>query len=240
MRQILLSGKKFNPLGVLAAYDFTQGADTDILYDKIGGYNLQLGSEVGADTNDPAWIPQGLSFGGDDFTLPENINKDIVGLQLAFYLPNTVSASTTPRQILCGFALAGVMPCYLCLGASTSLLANEIITYAHENTTYRAGWCSASDTILGGWHIVELLWTDNAHRIILDGLEKTVTVNGSPVNPTANKFSFGTAHNGTTFTYPFTGYVGYSVVYAVVPTDAQLKNNRDYIKQKLRKRGVSI
>jgi hypothetical protein len=53
--------------GLVALYDFVQGADSQVLYDTSGNSNDgQLGSTTGVDTNDPTWTSEGLSFDGVD------------------------------------------------------------------------------------------------------------------------------------------------------------------------------
>jgi hypothetical protein len=60
--------------GLLAAYDFVQGADPQVLYDISGnGLHGQLGATAGADNTDPAWVAGGgLDFDGGDYVkLPQ-------------------------------------------------------------------------------------------------------------------------------------------------------------------------
>jgi hypothetical protein len=60
--------------GLVALYDFIQGADSQVLYDISGnGNGGQLGSTTGVDTNDPTWTSVGLDFDGtDDFAHVED------------------------------------------------------------------------------------------------------------------------------------------------------------------------
>jgi hypothetical protein len=53
--------------GLVALYDFVQGANSQVLYDISGnGNDGQLGSTTGVDTNDPTWTSEGLSFDAVD------------------------------------------------------------------------------------------------------------------------------------------------------------------------------
>lgn len=53
--------------GLTRHYDFLQGTDAQILYDKSGnGFNMQLGYNPTADTYDPSYVPAGMDFGGND------------------------------------------------------------------------------------------------------------------------------------------------------------------------------
>jgi hypothetical protein len=60
--------------GMVAAYDFVQGVDAQVLYDISGnGLHGQLGATTSVDGADPAWVAGGgLDFDGNDYVkLPQ-------------------------------------------------------------------------------------------------------------------------------------------------------------------------
>lgn len=69
MSILLLSRKDLPrlPPGLQALYSFADGSGQTLSDGSGNGRDGTLGSTVGADTNDPAWVTEGLSFATDDF-----------------------------------------------------------------------------------------------------------------------------------------------------------------------------
>jgi hypothetical protein len=87
--------------GLVALYDFVQGADSQVLYDISGnGNDGQLGSTTGVDTNDPIWTSEGLSFDGVDDYIGTPIGFNSSGVQFSVLAAvEWPAASTVTRRI---------------------------------------------------------------------------------------------------------------------------------------------
>ncbi len=79
--------------GLVASYDFVQGADSQVLYDKSGnGNNGRLGATTGVDETDPAWVATGLSFSGAQYVeIPDSDSLSLTGdltIEIVSYEPD--------------------------------------------------------------------------------------------------------------------------------------------------------
>lgn len=97
MRQTILS-KGLVKTGLVAYYDFVQGPDGQVLYDRSGNNNHgQLGATTGAEASDPTWTAQGLTFDGQDqIVIPygNGLNPLVSDLDIFMSCLTTVNSTT--------------------------------------------------------------------------------------------------------------------------------------------------
>ena len=85
-------------VGLMVLYDFVQGANSQVLYDKSSnGRNGVLGGSNAAEATDPLWNAQGLYFDGiDDYVLlpnqPASTGADTFMFTVSAPSPATVAA----------------------------------------------------------------------------------------------------------------------------------------------------
>ena len=92
--------------GLVAEYRFDDGSGETLADYGGSGYDLQLGSTSGSDTNDPSWVTAGLSFTTDDYcfrnTTPAVSQPNTIVVCANLELPATAyvfDGSGAPRQI---------------------------------------------------------------------------------------------------------------------------------------------
>jgi Concanavalin A-like lectin/glucanases superfamily len=66
------SGTPIVSPGLVAYYRFDEGSGQTLADQSGNGHDGTLGSTAGADTNDPSWVAEGLSFATDDYVSTEN------------------------------------------------------------------------------------------------------------------------------------------------------------------------
>jgi len=198
------------------------------------GYHGQLGSTSGVDATDPIFDGQGLKFDGtDDFVFVGNIGKQIFALQCAFYVGNIINKDSAGQTLINAKSVPGE---YVALGSYTGLLTNEIISVG-DSSGGRNGWCSDTESISIGWHLLECIWDGVKYRIRLDNIEKSTTTIGTPQILFADNLLMGKLVNNTTY---FSGKLSLLTFYNRSPIDAELANNRAIIKTELKMRGVDV
>jgi len=215
--------------GLVAHYTFNKGSGT-ILPDYSG--NLYHGTITGA-----TWTGQGLSFGGDDYVAIGNMGSPTLKtIQLVFYNGSNITPATGAQTLFQDGVLTGTDRGFIGLGTMTGLLTNEIICVG-DRSNGRSGWCDASGNLAAGWHVADFVWGGSKYRIIIDGAEKTITTAGTPIPLVANNVYLGSFSDGTTC---FTGIMGYMLPYTNPLTNAELSQNRKYLKSIMAQRGISL
>lgn len=172
--------------GLVAAYDFVQRANGQVLRDTWGGLHGQLGSTAGVDTNDPTWIPQGLNFDGvDDFV---RVSNDIpfrftgpfsFSLALRFTTTDNLVVAEVNRNpgfsIQTSSATVGGGPGQLIMVMGIAVMARTGITLND-----------------GQWRYVQFMIPavgSSAYLILVNGQPQTVAVAARPT-PTYGTFPF--------------------------------------------------
>jgi len=201
-----------------------------------------LGSGSNPDTNDPAVTPEGYSFATDKYINVGNIGAEMRTLQMVFYNNAVINKDTTIQSIISIDSVSDYRGA-IYLGASTSLLTNEIITLPliNDSGSARCGWCDSSAGIPVGWHILDLVWDGSKYRIILDGQEKPVTIVNTPGIMTTSyvRLGAGVGTGGSSVNY-FNGKITPTLMYSRSLTDAELAKNREVLKREMKLRGVEL
>jgi hypothetical protein len=188
-----------------------------------------LGSTTAADTNDPTWTGQGLTYGADDYNVIGGIYNAAGTLQngntisILFYATSAYDKSTTK---LCLVSLGTNKGIYI--GAVDAALTNEIITVQYSATSFSA-WCHASATIPIGWHLLDLVWNGTHYEIYLDNVLKTVTDVDTPALLSLSNVRM--RYDGTTYGSGLSG--AYGLKYNKSLTQAERTQNYAYLKAKL-------
>jgi len=196
------------------------------------GYHGQLGTGSGVDGSDP--IPDGQSYiydGVDDCVIVGDTGKSMYSLQIAFYVSAAISKSTTGKTLVNLETSPGG---FVGMGSITGALTDEIITVG-DSDGGRSGWCSATDSIAIGWHIIEVVWDGSKYNIYLDNVEKTITTAGTPRLISMSAVQLGRLITPGNY---FAGKQSYLVLCDRSLSDEERAQNRATIKSKLKLRGV--
>lgn len=87
--------------GLVALYDFVQGADPQVLYDRSGnGKHATLGSTAAADANDPQWGAQGLVYDGVDDRVLGPVLPEVSASGLTYLVVINSTRASIPQSIL--------------------------------------------------------------------------------------------------------------------------------------------
>jgi len=202
---------------------------------NLNRYNGMLGSTSAVDTNDPTYDGTGLSFGGDDYVGIGNIGKEMRTCQIVFYTPSVINKDSVGQTHLHFSGVESFTGIFL--GAFTPVLSDEIITISSNVGGWRVGWCSSTDILSVGWHILEFVWDGTKYRIILDGVEKNTTVYASPAVINITNLLIGKMLNSTLY---FTGKQAEIFISDRSLTDAELAKNRAYFRQECARLGVML
>jgi hypothetical protein len=217
--------------GLVAWYKFDERQGQRLIDYSGYGNHGQLGSTIGSDTNDPTWNGQGLAYATDDYVAVNNPNQPLKTLQLVFYIGtaiNRLSAANVPVVLSSTDQIV--------FGSVTGLLTDEIVTIYTTNNTGRSGWCSSSENIPVGWHVLDIYWNIDRYKFALDGIEKTTVINGVP---TVVRMAIGMQLGGAPGSY-FNGIQGYGLFYNETLTKTQRERNRSKIRADLTMRSVIL
>lgn len=232
MKRLLLNAPQgIVKRGLVAWYDFTDPAGSQVLTDKSGYSNHgKNGSTSGTDTNDVTFDSAKASFGGDDYiVLP--INTSIFAIQIAFYSPSpitSISSNNVLMKIGNAYFVAG--------GNTTGLLVNEILSLNLSGPFYH-GWCDAVAEIPAGWNIITAWFENNQYNFAINDDFKPMTVVGTPQIITSNNVNFGNFNasynqNGTK--------QAYGLIYNQPVYKKDILQNVKFIKKDLLRRGIAI
>lgn len=197
--------------GLVAWYDFQQGADAQVLYDKSGNsYHGQLGSTTGADTNDPTWLAGGgLSFGGDDYVKVAQI---------------PVNPITNGTIIVACYKNANATAEYLFDCRNASELSKAFLYYG---TDYKINAYNSGSIFINGTRSAQ----GSADKW------ECIALTGTSLPTTTDLITLGSRY---TIQTSLNGKIGHFLVYNRVLSDLEIKRNTKYITKELAKRGVVI
>jgi len=156
-----------------------------------------LGSATGADTNDPTWVKEGLSYGADDYIKFGGIVdsagtiQPMYSMHMVFYTPSIISSASTKS---CSYSIAPNAAIYF--GVVAAAPANNIITVQYAADSFTS-WCSDTLTIAAGWHYIAVAWNGTYYDMYLDGVQLTVTSAGTPA--LLNLTDVNCCYDGTTY-----------------------------------------
>jgi hypothetical protein len=219
--------------GLVAEYLFDEGRG-QVLCDYSGnGNHGMLGSTYNIDTNDPLWVPEGLSFDGvDDYVDCGNsktlqITQDLT-MQLAVYIPADIASTS----FFMGKRYNGEY---------------EIGYLADNGLAYRHQW-AASAVNLNFINFFDVLGKNYTVAVTRDTSSKIVTAYKSgiefsaltyPGEPEASNINLylGARSGGGHFTL---ASIYCAFIYNRCLSPAEILENDDYIKILLAKRGVTL
>ena len=229
------------PNGILAEYDFLEGADPQVLYDLTGnGFNGTLGASADGDGSDPAWTAEGLRLDGTndfvDIGNTMNIGPDEDQTVLLYFKPDVVSGN----QAL--FNKRGTEPAY----HFARLLSNGNVRFQARNT---AGSTAYDVQPFGSGAVVEdeyrlLSWRlENGQRLRL-GLDDA-TFADAPFSPSQDfsngkGFAFGALTLSGNVVNAFNGTLAYARIYNYALTDAEVASAYGEIAQAVAARTSSL
>jgi hypothetical protein len=228
--------------GLVACYDFLQGSNPQILYDR-GPYGLngQLGSTAGADVNDPTWVPPGLSFGGDDYvSLPKNVAlHPTTGLTVMAVASKTSWAVVPEEQRIVSCTQIGGW------ALGTKLDAVNRIVNIYANGAYRGPTYDASG-LSDGAHVIAGMFDGRYVKTYADKVQAGSTLDLGATYPITYSVNNGALIGvepdaaGAPVAYYWNGSIDYLLIYGVALTDAEYMRNYHYLRSELARRGVTL
>lgn len=221
-----------------SAYALTHEAtiDNQTLIDRGPyGYHGQLGSAAGADTNDPTWTGQGLSFGGDDF----------VKIPAAPGINDLAQITIMSAVNLVGWGGGGY-------GRISDKKRRQFyVTNAHlyfvadfDGAT-EGIWKSSAGSLSLAPHTCAVTYdrtsTSNVPSFYVDGRASTTATESAPagsmVSDAADDLYLGNASGATR---NLDGTMGYYREYSRILTPAEIMRNHQAIRADMARRGVVI
>jgi hypothetical protein len=155
--------------GLQALYQFADGAG-QVLADSSGqGRNGVLGSTAGADTNDPLWVAEGLSFTTDDYA---ECGTDAALRPDALTVCAAVKLTTSAVVPIVGW---GATAQYPAIYAGAPFNANRPVIWLGNNCYRYFEKSSPTNLQDGGWHFLVFSVPGNTSADIVNG---QLTVDG--------------------------------------------------------------
>lgn len=161
-------------------------------------YNGRLGSGGGADSAAPAWCHGGLLYAADDYVWAGDLGKNIRAIQVSFWLP--FDMDYTGDGCLVTLDTSETDDEKIHLGGFTSAFADELVSVGQISTNARSSWCSTTEVIKAGWHVLTANFTGAIWDLYLDGRRVPITTAGTP-----SPMGSGDVYLGVTGT-PLWGY----------------------------------
>lgn len=217
--------------GLLAEYVFTEGTGR-MLYDYSGNRkNAILGSSPAIDTNDPAWVAEGLQFSGDDYLTAPNLRNFIsTGLTLLVVykvLGTPVGNYHGLLSAVCGDSL---FP-RLFIPVDGSL---RFQVTANAQISKPAGMTTGAIAMLTGTY-------DGANIALYKNAELLGSANATAVIPKGNYMMvIGCGALYGYNTYFCNGVMMYALIYNRAISSDEVSQIYSYLQSELLKRGVSI
>lgn len=215
--------------GLLAHWKFADGTG-QVVADETGSYPLTLGSTGSADTNDPAWAGEGLSFITDDYARPPSVfdtSSGEVFMDLVVRFDATVDNDmpysdlhAIPRK---GFEIAretGIIKCF-CYGTDGSTNVLE-----------------AGAVVEGQWERLSFGGDATGMGFYRGGVLAEEALAPFQINNEAEIPGFGCRTYN--FTFFFTGVIGYCLLYNRVLSQSERDQNGEFLKSEMAKRGVIL
>lgn len=226
LRNIILAPQGIVKRGLVAWYDFTDPAGSQVLTDKSGYENHgQNGSTAGADTNDVTFDGVKGTFGGDDYI---SLPADIRNLISAFsnYTIEILFNGTTTALFSSTISASNRMAIEIIEG---SLRASHYNGASH--LCARSGALNTSITN----YLSYVFSADNNGRLLLNGNELTGTTDAT-TRVNVNCF-IGTRTDGKA---SFNGSIYYVMIYNRRLTVVEQKRNYRSIRKIATQRGIAI
>jgi hypothetical protein len=234
MRQILLPSGIVKR-GLVAWYDFTDPADSQVLTDKSGnGNNGQNGSTTGADTNDVTFDGVKGVFGGDDsIVLASNL------LAEAFTVQIVAAYTGISYQALIGLntgsSNVGLYPDFGSNTARLGLGATNYRSFVDTGLNMNDGNPHDFVFTLPGTAQTDI----NNSQLIVDLIPQAIqATDASGAQGARNMCYLGQAKTASP-SY-FTGSMYYAVIYNRILNMSEIRRNHSYIKKVLAGRGVFL
>ncbi len=237
MRLPLLMPRGIVRTGLVAWYDFLQGADAQVLYDKwVNGYNGQLGSTSGVDANDPTWVAQGLSFVTNDYvqvtrppalTAPSELTVTVVSLSNA-----VVNRAPYATCFISGykgwrFTQAAVPSNSMALGIARD-----------SNGQYSEVASSANALQVAAWQCLTVRKSAAAVDFFVNlTAAGSGTLAEAAIKAATNPLRIG--YEETNVAY-LSAMIAYELLYSRALTDAEVARNYAYLRSALAPRGVTL
>lgn len=230
-RKLLLSPQGIVRNGLIAEYRFNEGAG-QILYDYKNNNNGQLGSTAGADTNDPTWTTQGLTFATDDYCVmpvPFDVNGDWTvclvvkrdGIPAGGEYFYSIGNSTTDTPNIAFL---------------NDVVANRVIMRVGNDAGNAAYPTLANNNV--GFNLFCLKKENNIFRVKNVGTQTFVVTSVSGIF-TLNRCTLGAFARVNIAAY-LNGEIAYYMPYSRATSDAEDMQNYRHLKKILAGRGVAI
>jgi hypothetical protein len=233
LQEVLLRKEIVKP-GLMTWLRFSEGQGQSTYDMSDNRYIARLGSTDGADSNDPTWAVEGLSFSADDY-VAATISGTIKNIGIAFYIAEAITKSST-GQALVSPGNNGATNRFLGIGDMTALIADEIICIGDE-VNGRSSW-TGDGQINAGWNYIDINWNNTIYQINLNNWVMPVTKTNAPIALTGNALVIA-ALSLSPSKY-FTGKIAYLVMYNRSLSGAERNKNYKAIKQALLRRGAIL
>jgi len=234
--------------GACALYLYNEGTGQTLTDYSAHGNNGTLGTTAGADTNDPAWGPAGLTFGGDDRVVvgPVTVGgtvQNLGTLEVIFSLAAPAAPDSATNAILNLTEYSAGNLGYLALGEIGGAIPGELVALSSQagGMYYNAKWIDAAGTVPAGWNHLALRWNGANYDIFLNGAQKPATLTpAAGIQPLCSNLILGAMKMGASSYGYFAGGLAATALYPTGLTDAQLVQNAGAWRALLAPRGVVL
>lgn len=226
VKNLLLQPQGIVKNGLVAWYDFQQGADAQVLYDKSGyGYHGQLGSTTGADTNDPTWTAQGLSFGGDDYVGLPFTAKYPCTLEIVFSITNPETENG----------------CVVGLGTNNGNIQFTTNVGLFFGSNSKPGIAISEFSANTMIHVTVVYVSSSDFSLYKNGYPAKLTTTNSYWTGYESNITLGARRISDPLSYLNNGAkIAYLAMYEKLLTPVEIKRNFLSIKKELGRRGVAL
>lgn len=231
-----MMGRKRLVPGASAIYLFNEGGG-QVLTDRSGnGYHGTLGSTPGADTNDPAWATEGLTFDGGDYvdlgTTLGGITAAPFSVTVVFKKPGAAEGNVISHNS--STAATGGAGFYI-----TSLANGQIIgrVYDADAAKTKINFVFAATPTLSEYQSVTLVHTGTA--IVAYNRTVATFTQAAGYTPCTTKNAFLSKMGEADWDY-ITGEINAVLAYPFALTAGQVAQNHASLKALLAPRGVTL
>ena len=229
-RKLLLSPQGIVRNGLIAEYRFHEGAG-QVLYDYKNGNNGQLGSTTGADTNDPTWTPQGLTFATDDY-VTAGTATDLNLANSNFTLVVAVKPTTTNLETVMAKNSFGPNGWGIYQDANkfhAQVRGSDAGAIINANSNY----------VLNQWYLLEFMRSGISLLLNINGVRQISTASIT-TEPSTAAVNFQWGKRATANDYYFNGEIAYALAYSRALSLGESARNYRALKKNLAGRGVAI
>lgn len=208
--------------GLVAEYRFDEGSG-QVLTDYRGGYNGQLGSTAGSDTNDPTWGTEGLTFATDDYVTCGNPSAFNFAANSQITLITVAKTTAVGAQSLLLKGRDAIAFNYNMSLSGTSLRAGNTLNDVNIGTVQA-----------NTFQFLASVW---------DGTNVTGWVNktkGSPVAMATAAPDIGPLNIGGPAQGYLNGAMAYALLYNRQLSDGEMTQNYNALKAKVVARGIVL